>query len=54
MANGTEQLSAARSPRHRHATDDALTSNLGHQMGAGHLDDLLPWAHAPQPLKAVA
>ena len=38
LANGTEQLSAARSTRHRHATDDALTSNLGHRMGAGQSD----------------
>ena len=36
LADGTEQLSAARSPCHRHATDDALTSNLGQRMGAGH------------------
>ncbi|CAA2144427.1 hypothetical protein MBLL_03551 [Methylobacterium bullatum] len=37
LANGTERISAARSPRHRHATDDALTSDLGHRMGAGHI-----------------
>jgi hypothetical protein len=34
-ANGTERLSAVRSPCHRYTTDDAVTSNLGHQMGAG-------------------
>ena len=40
LANGTKWLSAARSPRHRHATDDALTSNLGHRMGAGQVEEL--------------
>ena len=40
LANRTEQLNAARKPRHRHATDDALTSNSGHRMGAGHLPSL--------------
>lgn len=41
LANGTRQLSATRSPHHCHATDDALTSNLSHQMGAGQVDQNL-------------
>ena len=35
LANGTERLSADRAPCHRHATDNARTSNLDHQIGAG-------------------
>lgn len=36
LAGRGERLSAVRSPRHRHTTDDALTSNFGHRMGGGH------------------
>jgi hypothetical protein len=35
LAGSAERLSAVRSPRHRHTTDDALTSSLGRRMGAG-------------------
>jgi hypothetical protein len=37
LANGTERLSAVGSPYHRHVADDALTSNLSHQTGEGHI-----------------
>ncbi len=38
LANRTERISAVRPSCHRHTTDDALTSNPGHRMGAGHQD----------------
>ncbi|MCJ2086023.1 hypothetical protein MKK88_08440, partial [Methylobacterium sp. E-005] len=42
LANRTERISAVRAPCHRQPTDDALTSNSGHRMGAGQGDYQVP------------